>query len=87
MQGKAKPKTNYIDYSQTSGRINTDVRRRRAVFPDDHGQHPPCTLINNSKGLDESDQQHKTLAQLVTCVLWNAEHSPKATPVNVLLAI
>lgn len=30
------------------------------VFPDDHGQHPPCTLINNSIGLDESDQQHNT---------------------------
>lgn len=87
MQGEAKPKTYNINYSRPSGKTNTSMRWRRAVFPDDHGQHPPCTLINNSIGLDESDQQHKTLAQLVTCALWHTEHSPKATPVNVLLAI
>lgn len=56
MQSEAKPKAYGINYSQISGRANTSMRLRRAVFPDDHGPHPPRTLIDNSVSLDESDQ-------------------------------
>jgi hypothetical protein len=63
MQGEAKPKTYNINYNRTSGGISTSMRVRRTVFPEDHGQHPLPTLIDDLISLDESDEQHKTFGQ------------------------